>query len=214
MTGTAARLLAWDRDCTGGWQRLLAGVDEAGRGCWAGPVVAAAVILPPDWCPDRLDDSKRLTAAQREDLFRELRRRAVAWRACAVGPRVIESRNILAATLLAMASAVTRLEPQPDLVLVDGLQVPAVAAPARALIKGDGTSAAVAAASILAKVLRDRIMTAWERHFPGYGFGAHKGYGAPTHREALQRLGPCPLHRQTYRPIAALRQANLWNDSC
>jgi ribonuclease HII len=214
MTARRARLLAWDRDCSGGWQRLLAGVDEAGRGCWAGPVVAAAVILPPGWCPDGLDDSKRLSAARREALFAVLRREAVAWRACAVGPRVIESRNILAATLLAMAHAVARLAPRPDLVLVDGLQTPSVPCEARALIKGDATSAAIAAASVVAKVLRDRVMKAWDRRYPGYGFALHKGYGAPQHREALARLGPCPLHRGNYRPVAGLGQSAFWNESC
>lgn len=214
MDDRRARLLAWDRVCSDHWRRLLAGVDEAGRGCWAGPVVAAAVILPPDWCPDGLDDSKRLSAQRREAVFGVLRCEAVAWRACAVGPRVIESRNILAATLLAMTRAVARLAPAPDLILVDGLQTPTVSCEARALIQGDATSAAIAAASVVAKVLRDRVMKAWDRRYPGYGFALNKGYGAPQHREALARLGPCPLHRASYRPVACLEQASLWNESC
>jgi ribonuclease HII len=172
------------------------------------------VILPTDWLPTDLDDSKQLTPARREDLAVRIRARAVAWAACAVGPRVIETENILAATLQAMARSVARLCPAPDLVLVDGLQTPPVACTARALVKGDATSAAVAAASVLAKVLRDRVMVAWDRRYPGYGFAAHKGYGAPVHREALQRLGPCILHRRTYKPIAALDQTRLWNDPC
>ncbi len=214
MTAPAASLLAWDRVCSRDGELLLAGVDEAGRGCWAGPVVAAAVILPKGWCPDGLDDSKRVRAAERERLCGELRQRAVAWAACAVGPRVIEARNILAATLLAMTRAVQRLRPYPDLVVVDGLHAPSLAVETLPLIRGDGTSAAVAAASIVAKVLRDRVMVAWDRHYPGYGFAAHKGYGAPQHREALARLGPCPQHRASFRPVAELAQTSLWNGSC
>jgi ribonuclease HII len=214
VAGRQAQLLAWDWQCSDGGARLLAGVDEAGRGSWAGPVVAAAVMLPAGWCPDGLDDSKRVKPAARDDLYRVLRGRALAWAACAVGPRVIEGRNILAATMLAMARAVTRLRPAPDLVLVDGLQIPSLPCAAHALIRGDATSAAVAAASIIAKVLRDRVMLAWDRRYPGYGFAAHKGYGSAQHREALARLGPCPLHRQTYRPVAACRQIELGNEFC
>lgn len=214
MAAAASRLLAFDREHSRAGRLLLGGIDEAGRGCWAGPVVAAAVILPAGWCPDGLDDSKRLGPPQRAALYRELRAGAVAWGACAVGPRVIETRNILAATLLAMAGAVRRLRLVPDLLLVDGLQVPDVPCPAKALIKGDRTSAAVAAASIVAKVLRDRLMTAWDRRFPGYGFADHKGYGAAAHRRALASLGPCPLHRASYRPVAACAQAAIWNEPC
>jgi len=214
MPAVHRRLAAFDRACSGDGARLLAGVDEAGRGCWAGPVVAAAVMLPPGYCPVGLNDSKRLTAEAREALFLRIRRKATAWAACAVGQAVIDQRNILAATLLAMSRAVGRLRPAPDLVLVDGLQTPPVACEARALVKGDGTSAALADASVVAKVLRDRIMVAWERHHPGYGFADHKGYGAPAHQAALAALGPCALHRRSYRPLVLLAQGTLWNDSC
>jgi len=214
VAGAAERLAAFDRDCSRDGERLLCGVDEAGRGSWAGPVVAAAVILPPGWCPDGLDDSKRLAPERRVALYGELRAGAVAWGACAVDARVIDSVNILAATLRAMAGAVARLRRRPDLVLVDGLQVPPLPCAARALVKGDATSAAVAAASVMAKVLRDRVMVAWDRRYPGYGFAAHKGYGAPLPRAALARLGPCPLHRTTFRPVAACEQRRLWNGSC
>lgn len=214
MAIAAARLLACDREHSRSGQLILAGVDEAGRGCWAGPVVAAAVILPYGWCPAALNDSKRVCPAGRETLFRELRTGAVAWRVCAVGPRVIEAGNILAATLQAMARAVAGLRPQPDLILVDGLQTPAAPCEARALVRGDAQSAAIAAASIMAKVLRDRIMLVFDRRFPGYGFAANKGYGAPAHREALRRLGPCPLHRTTFRPVAQCDWPDLWNKSC
>ncbi len=212
MGGGGSRLLDFDRECVRQGARRLAGVDEAGRGCWAGPVVAAAVILPPDWCPDGLDDSKKLSARRRESIYGELRAGALAWGACAVGAQVIDRRNILAATMQAMAAAVARLGPPPDLLLVDGLQTPDVPCEARALVKGDGTSAAVAAASVLAKVLRDRIMIAWDRRYPGYGFAGHKGYGAEAHRRALDTLGPCPLHRTTFKPVARLLQGGLWGD--
>ncbi len=210
MPGPSGSLVQFDREKSGRGRRLLGGVDEAGRGCWAGPVVAAAVILPDGWCPEGLDDSKVLTARQREAYFQEIQASALSWGACAVSPGEIDRINILRATLRAMAGAVARLDPCPELVLVDGLQVPEIPMRAEALVKGDATSAAIAAASVVAKVLRDRVMTAWDHHYPGYGFASHKGYGAATHREALTRLGPCPLHRFSYRPIAELDQGNLF----
>ena len=185
-------------------------MDEAGRGCWAGPVVAAAVILPENWCPEGLDDSKRLSAPRREELCAQIRQHALAWGACAVGSRRIDEINILQASLEAMARSLAKLTPQPDLVLVDGLQIPDCPLPCESLVKGDATSAAIAAASILAKVLRDRIMTAAERLVPGYGFAAHKGYGSAEHQAALERLGPSPWHRFSYKPIARLDQGRLF----
>lgn len=208
--GAAGDLAAFDRTKSDAGRLVLAGVDEAGRGCWAGPVVAAAVVLPAGWCPDGLDDSKKVNARRRETLCQEIRASALAWGACAVSAAEIDASDILRASLLAMTRAVARLTVRPDLVLVDGNRLPALAVPAECLVRGDGTSAAVAAASILAKVFRDRIMTAWERHHPGYGFAAHKGYGAAAHREALRRLGPCPLHRLSYRPLVKLDQGRLF----
>ena len=209
MSGLGS-LALFDREKTGRGRRLLAGVDEAGRGCWAGPVIAAAVILPDGWCPDKLDDSKNLTARQREVFYEQIQASALSWGACAVSSVEIDRTDILRATLRAMAGAVARLNHRPDLVLVDGLQVPEVPFPTEALVKGDATSAAVAAASVVAKVLRDRVMTAWDRRFPGYGFASHKGYGAAAHRRALASLGPCPLHRFSYRPVAELDQGHLF----
>lgn len=214
MPRRATSLLAFDEECSRQGALRLAGVDEAGRGCWAGPVVAAAVILPPGWAPDGLNDSKKLTAERRENLLQEIRQGAVAWAACAVSAPRIDEINILAATLQAMARSVAKLSPVPDLVLVDGLQTPELPCEGRAVVKGDGTSAAIAAASVVAKTLRDRVMTVWDRRFPHYGFAAHKGYGAAVHREALQTHGPCFLHRFSYKPVAALRQGSLWNESC
>jgi ribonuclease HII len=210
-----ARLAAFDWERSQDGRDVLAGVDEAGRGCWAGPVVAAAVILPPRArCVglDDLDDSKRLLPATREVLFAAIRGCAIGWAACAVSAAEIDRLNILAATLEAMRRAVGRLRPAPAVILVDGLQVPRVAGEARPVVKGDGTSAAIAAASVVAKVLRDRIMVVQGRRYPDYGFAAHKGYGAPQHREALARLGPCPLHRRSYQPVADCAQGSLWHD--
>jgi ribonuclease HII len=177
--------------------------------------VAAAVILPPRAQfvgLDDLDDSKRIPADRREAVFTAIRAGAVSWAACAVSAAEIDRLNILAASLEAMRRAVARLQPAPDLLLVDGLQIPRVACDARAIVKGDGTSAAIAAASVVAKVLRDRIMVVLARRYPEYGFAAHKGYGAPEHRAALARCGPCPQHRQSYQPVAAWRQLSLWHE--
>ena len=210
MGAAPAALAGYDRERSRDGNLVLGGVDEAGRGCWAGPVVAAAVVLPAGWSPAGLDDSKKLSPARREALYAEIRAGALAWAACAVSAAEIDQGNILRATLRAMSRAVARLRVTPDLLLVDGNQVPAVPMPAEAVVRGDGTSAAVAAASIIAKVLRDRVMTAWERHYPGYGFASHKGYGAAAHREALELLGPCPLHRVTYEPLASRGQGRLF----
>ncbi len=188
----------------------VAGVDEAGRGSWAGPVVAAAVILPDGWCPDRLDDSKKLSAQVREDLYHEIRTSALCWGACAVSAPVIDNTDILRATLSAMKRSVEKLSLSPQLVLIDGLQRPDLKVPSKTIVKGDATSSSIAAASILAKVFRDRIMKSWDRRYPGYGFAAHKGYGSSAHQEALRKLGPCALHRFSYKPIAELDQGRLF----
>lgn len=209
MSSSSRPLLSFDQERSKD-RGLLAGVDEAGRGCWAGPVVAAAVILPPDWCPEGLNDSKKLSAARREDLCRLILASALSWGACAVSAREIDQVNILQATLKAMRRSLLKLRPLPDLVLVDGLQVPVFSAPCEAVVKGDATSASIAAASILAKVFRDRVMVAFDRHFPDYGFAGHKGYGARVHREAIERHGPCLLHRLSYRPLSELDQGLLF----
>jgi len=210
LSGTENSLVLFDREKTDGFSRLLAGVDEAGRGCWAGPVVAAAVILPANWCPAGLDDSKKLTAKKREVLCDEICTSALSWGACAVSAPTIDKINILQATMQGMCRSVAKLSRKPDLVLVDGLQIPDIPHPAEPLVKGDATSAAIAAASVLAKTFRDRIMCVWDRHYPGYGFSSHKGYGAAAHQDALARLGPCALHRFSYKPIAILDQGSLF----
>lgn len=179
----------------------LCGIDEAGRGPWAGPVVTAAVILDYDAVPDGLTDSKKLTEARREELYAQI---ITSARVCAASaaPATIDRLNIRSATLAAMARAVSGLPKVPDYILVDGRDVPpGLAQPAQAVVKGDGRCLCVAAASIVAKVLRDRMMVALDAEFPGYGFASHKGYGVPAHREALTRLGPTALHRMSFKPV-------------
>jgi ribonuclease HII len=210
LSSPANPLVLFDEEKSGGNARLLAGVDEAGRGCWAGPVVAAAVILPAGWCPEGLDDSKKLTRARREVLCGQIMASALSWGACAVSAGRIDQINILQSSLEAMARSLAKLDPCPELVLVDGLQTPDFPVPAQAVVKGDATSACIAAASILAKVFRDRVMTGFDRLYPGYGFAGHKGYGARIHQDALVSLGPCAIHRFSYRPVAELDQGKLF----
>lgn len=190
-----------ERQHAAAFSGLICGVDEAGRGPWAGPVVTAAVILDYDRVPVGLDDSKKLTEARREELFEQIVATAhVA--VSAASPAAIDRQNIRTATLTSMVRAVGGLAIVPDYVLVDGRDVPiGLKQPGQALIKGDGRCLCVAAASIVAKVTRDRMMVRLESHCPGYGFARHKGYGVPQHQEALERLGPSPHHRMSFRPV-------------
>ncbi len=210
MAGFTSKLTSFDREHSRAGKLTLAGVDEAGRGAWAGPVVAAAVILPPDLEIVGLDDSKKLTPARRDVLFAEIMTSASAWGACAVSPQRIDIINILQASLEAMVRSVAKLRPAPELVLIDGDKIPVCPWSCLAIVKGDGKSASIASASILAKVLRDRIMCTYGDHFPGYGFVANKGYGVEGHRQALQELGPSPIHRLSYRPLVELDQGRLF----
>jgi ribonuclease HII len=180
---------------------LIAGVDEAGRGPWAGPVVAAAVILPINTRIKGLNDSKKLSSRKREKLFVEISLRALGIGVEAISHGVIDDINILQATYLAMKGAINKLSPAPELVLVDGWPIPGLKASQVAITGGDGKSAAIAAASIIAKVTRDRIMAELSQQYPQYGFHKHKGYGTKEHREALKRYGPCPMHRKSYAPV-------------
>lgn len=183
---------------------LLAGVDEAGRGPWAGPVAAAAVILKPGARLAGLNDSKKLTPLQRERLFDAVREESLFFSVQLVDAADIDRLNILNATFLAMRRALENLGARPDLVLVDGNQlIRGWTGPQESVVAGDGRSAAIAAASILAKVTRDRWMIDADARHPGYGFAGHKGYGAPIHQEALRRLGPCAIHRRSFAPIRA-----------
>jgi len=179
----------------------VAGVDEAGRGPLAGPVIAGAVILDPSRPIDGLQDSKRLTARRREHLYEEIRERALAWAVGRAEVDEIDRINILQASLLAMQRAVQALMPAPEHVLVDGNRCPDFACPARAIIKGDDKVAAISAASIMAKVTRDREMIDMDQAFPGYGLAQHKGYPSKAHIEALETLGITPIHRRSYAPV-------------
>ena len=189
--------LRLERDCPA----PVCGVDEAGRGPWAGPVSAAAVILSHRRRIAGLDDSKRLTAAQREALEPEIKAQAIAWGVGFASVQEIEDINILQATGLAMRRAVTALATTPVFALVDGNYAFDLPCPVKVVIGGDALSASIAAASILAKVARDRVMHEMDRVHPGYGFASHKGYGVPEHAQALTRLGPCPIHRMTWAPV-------------
>ena len=185
----------------------LAGLDEAGRGPLAGPVVAAAVILPAAAARIRgLDDSKCLSAGERERLAPRIRARAVARGLGWADPAEIDALNILEATLLAMRRALLALPIRPSSLQVDGNRAPSLAGlgvdgPVEMIVGGDGTEAAIAAASILAKTWRDAYMQAADGRHPGYGFAVHKGYGTPDHLDVLAALGPCPLHRRTFEPV-------------
>ncbi|HEY5794185.1 MAG TPA: ribonuclease HII [Bosea sp. (in: a-proteobacteria)] len=179
----------------------LAGVDEVGRGPLAGPVVAAAVILDPQAVPEGLDDSKRLSAARREEMFSIIAQTALAVGVASVTAREIDAINIRQATLLAMRRAVSALPMRPAGVLVDGNDPPVLACPCESIIGGDAQIASIAAASIVAKVTRDAMMARLCRLYPAYGFSAHAGYGTPQHRAALQTHGPCPEHRYSFAPV-------------
>jgi ribonuclease HII len=178
--------------------RAIAGVDEAGRGCLAGPVVAAAVIADPDRPIPGVDDSKKLPPETRERLAEEIRSRARAWAVAEVDAPTIDRINILRASRLAMREALAALPVPPDCVVTDALPLPGLGVSCLPVVKGDAWSYSVACASIVAKVERDRRMTLLDRRYPQYGFAHHKGYGAPEHLAALGRFGPTPLHRLTF----------------
>jgi ribonuclease HII len=183
---------------------LIAGVDEAGRGPLAGPVIAAAVILHPNQPISGLADSKQLSEKQRNQLFLVIRQRALSWSAARATIAEIDTYNILQATLLAMRRAITRLHIMPRRVLIDGNQCPPLLpCRAQAIIKGDQLEPAISAASIVAKVLRDRIMCMLDRKYPQYGFAQHKGYATDRHRQALRLHGPSRVHRRSFAPVAA-----------
>jgi ribonuclease HII len=180
----------------------IAGVDEVGRGPMFGPVVAAAVILAPKCRIEGLNDSKKLSEKKRVELDVEIRANAVAWSIAAVDVQTIDRINIRNASLLAMKQAVEGLALTPDYLLIDGVDTIDFPSPQQSCIQGDGTSFSIAAASILAKVYRDRMLVELDSQYPGYGLASHKGYCCPEHKEALARLGPTPLHRKNWSPVA------------
>ena len=182
----------------------VCGVDEAGRGPWAGPVSAAAVILNPDDLPEGIDDSKVLTEARRFVLEPRIKASAVAWGVGFASVEEIEELNILHATGLAMCRAIEALQLHPKAALVDGNYRFKLPCDVKTVVGGDGLSLSIAAASILAKTARDRLMIEMDSQYPGYGFASHKGYNAPIHQAALKAMGPCPAHRPSWAPIRAL----------
>lgn len=178
--------------------QAICGIDEAGRGPLAGPVVAGAVILPKDCEILFLNDSKKLSEKRRDALFEEIKEKAVAWKVGIVGPNVIDEINILQATYQAMRQAIAGLSVLPDLLLNDAVTIPDVEINQIPIVKGDAKSVSIAAASIMAKVTRDRMMAEYDVLFPEYGFAKHKGYGTAAHIAALKELGPCPIHRRSF----------------
>lgn len=184
--------------------RCVVGVDEAGRGALAGPVVAAAVVFPAEYAPGGIDDSKALTPAQREQLFERIRAMARGVGVGVVGPDVIDRINVLQATHQAMREAVGALPAglRPDMALIDGLPVRPFPISQTALVHGDSRSISIAAASIIAKVTRDRVMVEYDAIYPQYGFAVHKGYCVPAHLHSLKQHGPSPIHRRSFSPVA------------
>lgn len=205
--GTIGFMPDMERECAlqqAGY-KVVAGIDEAGRGPLAGPVSAAAVILPEGFTHDMLDDSKKITARKREQLYEELTgRRDVMWSLSYAEPEEIDEVNILRATHAAMGRAAQGLVRLPDYCVIDGLPVPGFPIESEGIIKGDGKSLSIAAASIIAKVSRDQRMIEYAELYPGYGFEQHKGYGTKQHLEALRKMGPCPIHRRSFAPVRQL----------
>ncbi len=185
--------------------RFIAGIDEAGRGPLAGPVVAAAVILPPDFYLAGVDDSKKLNSKIRLELSSVIKEKALAWAACFISPEYLDRVNIYNAAREAMQTAVLSLEVQPDFLLVDAMKLPGLAIDHQSIIKGDSLSISIACASILAKVERDRCMESFDSIYPEYGFARHKGYATREHLEKISCHGACPIHRASFEPIRALK---------
>ena len=199
MKKTETDLWIFEHEGQAAGYRLICGVDEAGRGPLAGPVYAAAVILPPDMDIPGLNDSKQLTERQRDLLYDVIREKAAALAVASADEKEIDEINILNAAMLAMRRAVEQLTPPPELALVDGNRDPGLGIPTRTIVKGDARSASIAAASILAKVERDRFMLEMDARYPEYQFRRHKGYPTALHYELLAKYGPSPIHRRSFR---------------
>ncbi|CFY08406.1 Ribonuclease HII [Syntrophomonas zehnderi OL-4] len=186
----------------------IAGIDEVGRGPLAGPVVAAAVILPPEFCLPGVNDSKVLSEKKRQSLASQIKRFALSWAIGIVSPVVIDRDNILNATCEAMRLAGKALLPKPDFLLIDAVKIPDIDINQLAIIKGDTLSMSIACASIIAKTERDQIMKAYDLLYPNYGFARHKGYATREHLLALEAYGPCPIHRHSFEPIKSMRESS------
>lgn len=196
---------AWDRGVI-----HIAGIDEVGRGCIAGPVVSAAVILPPGELIEGVNDSKKLSPKKRLGLAKEIKKRALTWSVACIFPPYLDSINILNATRETMRLAVRELSPHPDLLLIDALSLPDINIKQQAIIKGDSLSISIASASILAKVERDMLMDNLDIIYPLYGFGNHKGYATREHLQALFAHGPCSMHRGSFEPVKSLQAGGLY----
>lgn len=202
-----ARLLkmyAYEHEAWVRGHEIVAGVDEAGRGPLAGPVSVAAVILPHDLCLPKLNDSKKLSAKVREELFDEIQEKAIAVGTALIDAQTIDRVNIYQATINGMYEAIFSLQPEPQEVLIDAVPLENLPMASQSIIKGDAKSASIAAASIIAKVTRDRLMDEYDKIYPEYGFAQHKGYGTAQHIEALKKYGPCPIHRRSFEPVRSL----------
>jgi len=188
--------------------QTIAGTDEVGRGPLAGPVAAAAVILPQDFFLEGVDDSKRLSDKKRRKLVDDIKKEAVSWAVALLSPQYIDRENILQASREAMRLAVQALRPAPDFLLVDAIKIPDLPIQQLPIIKGDSLSVSIACASIIAKVERDETMLAYDRLYPQYGLGKHKGYATREHLLALQEFGPCPLHRRSFEPVKSMLKSS------
>ena len=192
------QMRSYERDCIQKGYTYICGIDEAGRGPLAGPVVAGAVILPQDCEIFGLNDSKKLSEKRREELYEEITEKALAWGAGVIGPARIDEINILQADYEAMCEAIGQLKVMPQILLNDAVTIPQVRIPQISIIHGDARSVSIAAASIIAKVTRDRMMVEYDSLFPEYGFAEHKGYGTAAHYAALKKYGPCMIHRRSF----------------
>jgi ribonuclease HII len=200
-TTRLSKLYCYERECLGQGHRYVAGIDEAGRGPLAGPVVVAAAILPVNTTISLLNDSKKLTAKQRLTLYDKIKAVAIAVNSVIIDVNIIDEINIYKATVQGMYEAVAGLTPAPDAVLIDAVPLPDLKMYSLPIIGGDAVSASIGAASIIAKVERDQIMLELDRQFPQYGFARHKGYGTKEHLTALRTHGPCPAHRKSFQPV-------------
>ena len=196
-------MYVYERAAVAAGHTLVAGVDEAGRGPLAGPVAVSAVILPQEAHLPRINDSKKLSAAVREELFTQIVAIAISYHVALIDAETIDRMNILQATRMGMYEAIAALTPAPDEVLIDAVQLK-LSMPSQSIIKGDAKSASIAAASILAKVTRDRLIDEYDFTYPNYGFAKHKGYGTREHVEAIRTYGVCPLHRKSFEPIRSI----------
>ncbi len=199
-----AALYTYEEKALAEGYELIAGVDEAGRGPLAGPVSVAAVILPRGLYLPHLNDSKKISPRQREELYEEIREKAVAVGTSLIDAEIIDRVNIYQATINGMYEAIFALKPAPDQVFIDAVRLEQLPMPSLSIIKGDAKSASIAAASIIAKVTRDRLMDDYDREYPQYGFSRHKGYGTAEHIEALKKYGPCPIHRKSFEPVKSI----------